>query len=265
VYGDAEVGGHAEVAGKARIGGTAKILEGYWNGSEGEVLGGTWRSPEEYLASLRSNPVALAISKKNRNSKMRRRRKNPRYSQEDKNRFRDYIKTRAMNAYGDAVDEEKLDNRIENELLWRLERNYDIADMDELRHAYDDVTAYHEDIFYSSGPRSMSRRPVRDRSDRNPRLRRRNPELRDLSYNQLINLLEKNENLEEKIEKELERRDVRSADSRRPRTSPQGIMDQRDIIQAYEDEDAFEAELSRTIDYIGPMQNPRRIRRRRRR
>ena len=91
-----------------------------------------------------------------------------RYSQEDKDRFRDYIKTRAMRWGGPNVDEEKLDDRIEDELLWRLERNYDITGKDDLRHAYDDVTAYHEDIFYPSGPRSWIRRPVRDRSERNP-------------------------------------------------------------------------------------------------
>ncbi len=183
-----------------------------------------------------------------RNSKMRRRRRNPRYSQEDKDYFRDYIKTEIMNAYGADVDEEKLDDSIENELAWNIKRDKYITDRDALRWAVEDVLAY-GDIFYKTGPRGMSRRPVRDRSDRNPRLRGRNTPLEDLSYKQLIRLLEKHEDLEEKIEEELERRDVRESDSR------------SDIIQAYEDEDAFEAELSRAIDYSGPMQNPRRIRR----
>jgi len=71
------VAGFATVSRDARIGGTAKILDGYWDGSEGVVLSGIWNSPKEYLASLQSNPVALAIRDKNRNSKMRRRRRNP--------------------------------------------------------------------------------------------------------------------------------------------------------------------------------------------
>jgi len=45
VYGDAWVGGDAKVGGKARIGGTAVILGGEWDGSEGEVLSGTWLAP----------------------------------------------------------------------------------------------------------------------------------------------------------------------------------------------------------------------------
>jgi len=91
-----------------------------------------------------------------------------RYTQNDKDRFREYIKSRAVNEFGSVVDEGKLEDIIDGELVWRIYRNYDITSGDALRHAYDDVVAHHEDFMYSSGPRSMSRRPVRDRSRRNP-------------------------------------------------------------------------------------------------
>ena len=44
---DAKVTGKAEVTGDARIGGTAVILGGKWDGSEGKITEGTWKSPTE--------------------------------------------------------------------------------------------------------------------------------------------------------------------------------------------------------------------------
>jgi len=37
------------VYGKAVIGGTAVILGGKWNGSEGPIMEGTWKSPTERI------------------------------------------------------------------------------------------------------------------------------------------------------------------------------------------------------------------------
>ena len=45
VYGHARVGEYAVVEGEARIGGKAVILGGTWDGSEGEILEGTWIAP----------------------------------------------------------------------------------------------------------------------------------------------------------------------------------------------------------------------------
>ena len=45
VYGDAKVYGRAHVYGDANISGTAIITGGNWDGSEGPITKGTWKSP----------------------------------------------------------------------------------------------------------------------------------------------------------------------------------------------------------------------------
>ena len=49
VYGYATIRGNAVVSGKANIYGYAVILGGTWNGSEGPITEGTWKSPAERI------------------------------------------------------------------------------------------------------------------------------------------------------------------------------------------------------------------------
>jgi len=65
VTGDASVSGNAVVKGKARVGGKAlisgeaKITGGFWDGSEGPVERGEWRSQHEFLAWWKYGKVHL--------------------------------------------------------------------------------------------------------------------------------------------------------------------------------------------------------------
>lgn len=66
ISGEAEISGDAiikgaEITGKAKISGTAKITGGTWDGSEGEVTEGTWKSPKEFLTHKKNKEALDAI------------------------------------------------------------------------------------------------------------------------------------------------------------------------------------------------------------